>query len=556
MKLRDGNPVFEDIQAVRAQLVAFGLALVFAVIGVRAGIVALQDRPASRGVASVFDAPTRRADIVDRNGELLATSVSVYSLFADPRAIWDAGEVAGELSKVFEDMDEEAIAARLANRERAFAWVQRGLTPRQRQAVFDLGLEGLGFREESRRAYPRGPLAGHALGYAGLDGQGLGGLEFALDDQLSAGGAPVRLTLDSGVQFAVESELAAAAAAHDVDGAAGIVLHAETGEVLALASWPPIDPNRAQAVPLDDPSRMNRAVGAVYELGSVFKPLTVAAGIETGAIEASDRFDTHEPLVISNFPIVDDHALAPGPSDLADIIADSSNVGTVKVAMMLGERRQKAFLRTLGLFDRAPVELAGSAAPLKPQRWDALTSATVSYGHGMAVSPMAFTAAFAALANGGEMQAPTLLLENTSDRNPTRVMSAPTAALVTAMMREAVLRGTGTRAEVAGYRVAGKTGTAEKPVAGGYDDSRNVTSFAALFPADGPEYVVFIMLDEPKAGATGAGQTGVTAAFNAAPTAGRVIERIAPLLGVAPRFDDTAQPSSSARSAADRRSSL
>ena len=540
-----------DPGALRALLVAGAMGIVFATIAGKGALVALQTPAETGGISSAFSETVRRADIIDRNGELLATSVDVYSLFADPRAIWDAKETAAALVKIFPELSQDTIEKRLSNRDRAFAWIKRGLTPRQRDAVFQLGLEGVGFRKESSRAYPRGTLAGHALGYVGNDGEGLGGMEYALEDRLAEGGAPVQLTLDSGVQFMLEAELAGAAAEHDAIGAAGVVMSARTGEIHALASWPPLDPNRAKDIPSTDPARLDRAIGAVYELGSVFKPLTVAAGIETGAILPTDRFDVQKPLTISGFTINDDHPIY-GVADVTKIISESSNIGTVKIAERIGSRRQKEFLGRLGLMDRAPIELLASAKPLVPENWTELSNATISYGHGMSVSPLAFTSAFSALANGGEIVPPTLVLSDKRS-DPARVMSAPTAAVVTAMLRDAVVNGTGERAEVAGYRVAGKTGTAEKPIPGGYSDTLNVNSFAALFPADSPEYVVLVVLDEPKAGATG----GATAAWNAAPTAGRVIERIAPILGVAPKFNETARPTGpNARSVADKRSSL
>ena len=283
----------------------------------------------------------------------------------------------------------------------------------------------------------------------------------------------------------------------------------------------------------------------------MFKPLTVAAGIETGAILPSDSFDVREPLSISGHMISDDHPIY-GRASVTTIISESSNIGTVKIADRIGTRRQKEFYDRLGLMERASIELAGSAAPLLPQNWTELSTATVSYGHGISVSPMAFISAFSALANDGEIVPPKLILSEESGA-PRRVMSAPTAAIVTEMMRDAVINGTGSNAAVAGYRVAGKTGTAEKPIPGGYSDTLNVNSFAALFPADSPEFVVLIVLDEPKAGASG----GATAAWNAAPTAGRVIERIAPLLGVTPVFEGHTIPGGSeARSVSDKRSSL
>lgn len=540
--------------ALRVKLVMGLMCALFAAITLRSAAVSLQPAPEARAGAPVFTEPARRADILDRNGELLATSIDVYSLFADPRAIWDAREVAEALGAVFEDLDTEALATRLANRDRAFVWVRRQLTPRQRQAVFELGLEGLDFRRESRRAYPRGTLAGHVLGYTGVDGAGLGGIEFAMNERLSAAQAPLRLTLDSGVQFALEAELASAAAIHDVEGAAGVVIEASSGEVLALASWPPINPNRAARLPADAPERLDRASGAVYEVGSVFKPLTIAAAFEAGVLHPADTFDVSRPLEIGATEIDDLHPLT-GRADATRIIAESSNIGTVQVARLTGSRRLQDFLASLGLLERAPVELAASAAPLLPARWDELSTATVSYGHGIAVTPLAFASAFSALANDGEIAAPRLVLDGEDERGVRRVMSAPTARLVTAMLRAAVTYGTGKRADVAGYRIAGKTGTAEKPIAGGYSQTDHINSFAAIFPADRPEYALLIVLDTPKA-LEADGVTGDTAAWTAAPTAGRVIERIAPLLGVAPRWDTPDDAGLPIRSVSETRSTL
>lgn len=540
----------------RTRVISAGLGLLFTALVGKGGFIALSgagDVP-ERRIAVQAGEPIR-GDIIDRNGELLATSVSVYSLYADPSAIWDAGDVVRELATVLPDIDVAAMTTRLSNRERSFEWVKRGLTPRQRQVVFELGLEGLGFREESRRAYPRGTLAGHVLGYAGLDGNGLAGIEFAMDDQLKAGREPVRLTIDNGLQAAIEAELSAAAAVHSIKGGTAILLDARSGEVRAMASWPPVSPYQARQLPGDDAARLNRATNAVYELGSVFKPLTVAAAIEAGVVMPDDIIDVRHGLTIGGKEIEDDHPIR-GDADLTQIIAHSSNVGTVKINMMLGPRRQKAFLESLGLFERSPVELSGSAAPLVPQRWDDLTAATVSYGHGIAVTPMAFVSAFSALANGGERVAPTLIMTDQRRPKPERVMSALTAGVINTMMRYAVVDGTGRQAEVAGYGVAGKTGTAEKPVAGGYDEDRNITSFASIFPYDRPQYALIVTLDEPhmaeEAGAVG----GATAAWNAAPTAGRMIERVAPLLGLAPRFDEARPVNAPIRSVSYERSVL
>jgi cell division protein FtsI (penicillin-binding protein 3) len=288
----------------------------------------------------------------------------------------------------------------------------------------------------------------------------------------------------------------------------------------------------------------------LYELGSVFKPLTVAAALEAGAIRPTDMFDVHDPIEMRGYTISDLHPIGTRVN-VTTIIAESSNIGTVHINQKLGPRRQQDFLKRAGLLDRSPVELSGSAAPILPERMDDLTAATMAYGHGIAVTPMTFLSAFAAFANGGERVTPTLIVDETRKPQPVRVMSAITADLVNAMMREAVLTGTGKNAEVAGYRVAGKTGTAEKPVPGGYDDGRNISSFAAIFPYDSPQYAMIVTLDDPKAGPGGS-----VASQNAAPTAGRIIERVAPLLGIAPRFEDLRPAGDGYRARSDERTSL
>ena len=535
----------------RTRLAGLCLSAVFVVLAGKAGYLALSGPSGSAGARGQDAAKIVRADIVDRNGELLATSVTSYDLIANPKLVWDAGETAERLVGLFPDLDEADLSERLALQNREFEWIKRGLTPRQRQAVFNLGLEGLFFQESSRRAYPRGTLAGHVLGYTNIDGLGAGGVEHSLNDRLAGGGEPVRLTLDNGVQAAVEAELSSAAARHDVIGGAAVLLDAQSGEVRAMASWPPFDPNRALAVGKEDPSRLNRAAGALFELGSVFKPFTIAAAIEAGAVHPTELFDVRHPMEIHGFTIKDDHPTS-GTADAEEIISQSSNIGTVLINKRLGMRRQMDFLDRAGLTDRAPVEIGGSARPILPETQNELSSATMSYGHGIAVTPLAFLSAFASFANGGERMSPTILVDRADRPRPVRVMSALTAEIVGVMMRDAVINGTGKKAEVAGYRVAGKTGTAEKPVAGGYDDTRNVTSFAAIFPYDRPQYALIVTLDEPKRGEEG----GATAAFNAAPTAGRIIERVAPLLGLTPRFEDIRPDGISPRSRTAERNSL
>jgi cell division protein FtsI (penicillin-binding protein 3) len=501
----------------------------------RGGYLALSGAPDAS--SAVLAAPAKpavvRADIVDRNGELLATSVETYSLWANPSLVWDAEEVASGLQQQFPELRLADLKARLADSSKQFVWVKRGLTPRQREEVMGLGLEGLGFRTEKRRAYPLGSLAGHVLGQMDLDGKGIAGLELSFNDKLVAGGEPLRLTLDIEAQTALEAELATAARDFEMEGAAAILMDTRTGEILGMASWPAFDPNRAADVPAGDPSRVNRAIASVYELGSVFKPLTVAAALEEGAVRPEDAFDISQPVKVGSFEVKDTHKFAK-TANLTEIMVESSNIGTVHVARELGVPRQAAFLKAAGLMSRAPIELPGSAEPLAPRQLDDVTAATISYGHGISVSPLAFLAAFAALGNGGEMLPVTLVQEQKRKVEPVRLVSAITAEIVTGMMRQSVIRGSGKPADVPGYRVAGKTGTGEKPIKGGYDKNANISSFAAVFPADGPQYALIVTLDNPKAREG----RGATASASAAPVAGRIVERVAPILGVAPRLED------------------
>nr|WP_225908070.1 penicillin-binding protein 2 [Hyphomonas sediminis] len=526
--------------------------LLFVLMAGRGGFLALSDAPARPSARPMVADLNSRADIVDRNGELLATSVSSWSLWANPSLIWDGADAARQLAGVLPEINEADLAVRLSDQSRKFVWVRRGLTPRQREHVRALGLEGIDFREESRRAYPRGVLAGQVLGYTNVDGKGIAGIELAQDEALRSGEGPVHLTLDIGAQAALEAELATAAMDYDMKGGAAILMDTRTGAIRGMASWPPFDPNRASDTPPDDPSRMNRAIGAVYELGSVFKPLTVAAALDAGAITAEDRFQIGQPLLIQGRRIRDTHWFAQ-EANVWKILSESSNIGTVQVNYALGTERQLQFLKHAGLTSRAPVGLPGSAAPLVPARMDEVTSATVSYGHGMSVSPLTFLLAFASLGNEGQMPAPQIIEDEVAEApEPVRLFSAETAHLVTEMMRASVVSGTGRRADVAGYRVAGKTGTAEKAIAGGYAKDRNVSSFAAVFPADSPQYALIVTLDEPRAIEDGS----TTAAVNAAPIAGRIVERVAPLLGVDPRFEDLRPTSTPARDLSQNRSEL
>lgn len=521
----------------RARLVAAGLALVFAVIVGRSAYVAFNgpDRSAVP-VAAIETA--RRADIVDRRGELLATTVEGVSLAVDPSAIWDSRDVVAGIRSVFPDLREDALTAMMADKKRQFAWVRRGLDDDQIAALKQLGVEGLLFVDEPQRRYPGGSLAGHFLGYTSVDGDGIEGVERVYDARLKQGGEPLQLSLDASVQFVVEEELNRAFEDFDMKGAAGIVVDAHSGAVRAIASWPQIDPSRRGEEGND--AKTNRALNARMELGSIYKPLTVAAAMEAGAVRASDRFDVSRPVKIGGVTVRDLHPLtrvSGAAATAEDILAESSNIGASLIAQRIGPERQKAFLGAVGLLAGHGGEGPSWASPLLPQTWDQTAMATIAYGHGLSVSPLAFALAYAPFANGGNYVAPRFTeAVDPASTAPRRVMSKRTADAVLAMMRTTVTQGSGKLADANGYEVAGKTGTAEKPTANGYDPERNITSFAAVFPASRPQFVVLVVLDEAQP------RTGEqrTAAFTAASIAGRVIARAAPLLDVQPVLEATA----------------
>jgi cell division protein FtsI (penicillin-binding protein 3) len=513
--------------------VAGALALVFVVIVGRATQVALvhEAGAATSKPAAIAAEAMPRADIVDRRGEILATSLPAWNLSANPRAIWNATDVAAGVHSVFPDIDAAELARKLADKDRAFVPIRMRITPPQRKAMLKLGLEGLAFAEETRRVYPGGKLAGHLLGFTNRDGKGAEGVEYAFDEQLASGKGPLRLTLDARVQFALEDEIEKAQADFEMKGAAGVVLDARDGAVRAIASWPQVDPNKPNE--RAENAKKNRALGEVYELGSIYKPLTVASALEAGVLGLNDTFDTTQSIRIGARLFKDRHPIPnPRAATAADIIAWSSNIGAIEIGERVGPRRQKDFLEKVGLLTRPEYEGPPSGAPILPAEWTPMTSATVAYGHGIAVSPLAFAFAYTPFATGGEYVKPSFVEPvDPAQSQRRRVMAAPTAQILVEMLRKTVLEGTGKLADAPGYEVAGKTGTAEKIDENGvYQDDHNVTSFAAVFPASRPQFVVLIVLDDalPRTGDVR------TASVTAAAIAGRLIARAGPLLDVAP----------------------
>ncbi len=542
----DTHLVGSKVQAIRTgrtRLVT--VALVFAVsFFVLAGrlIELTVIREPGQSLAFTTAAPTKatagRADIVDRNGTLLATNLLTASLYADARSVPDAAKAARRLVGVLPELSLAAVQERLAS-DRAFVWLKRNLTPSQQAAVNGLGIPGLHFRDEQRRLYPHGSLESHVLGFTDVDGNGISGMEKYFDQEMrerGPRGQALQVSLDVRVQHALRDELTAAMGRFRATGAAGLVLNANTGEIMGLVSLPDFDPNHPSAAPAL--ARFNRATKGVYELGSVFKVLTVAMALDSGATKIRGGYDATKPIRVARFTIRDSHAKKRWLS-VPEILIYSSNIGAAKMAMDVGRDGQRKYLDRFGLLGRPSLELPEVGMPITPARWGDISTMTAAYGHGLAVSPVQFASAFAAMVNGGVLLPATLIKRKPGERTVgVQVISKRTSKQLRRLLRAVVEKGTGRKAQAPGYLVGGKTGTAEKAGAGGYRRKALISSFVAAFPMTAPKYVVYLLLDEPQGDVETHGYA--TAGWTAAPLTGRVVSRIAPILGVRPQDNEAA----------------
>ena len=461
--------------------------------------------------------------------------METYSLYAEPRRIWNPRETAEGLVKLRPHLSRVKLQKKL-ELKRSFVWLERGLTPKERQAVFDLGLPGLAFRKEPKRVYPRENLASHMVGFTNVDMRGVAGAERAFDADLTSDNAPsIALSLDLRVQFALTDELAKARVKFDALDANGVVMDIRTGEIIAMASVPNFNPNDPDTTSPE--TLFNHAAMSTYDLGSVFKPLTMAMALEDGVADQVELFPVQKPYKVLSKYIRDDHP-SDVPLNMTGVLGESSNRGTAMIAQRIGAERQQHHLRGLGLLSRVDYELAESAKPQVQKRWGEMATVTVSYGHGLSVTPLALTAAIGGMLNDGVYVTPTVRRHSVaSPAVGRRVFRSEVSQDMVDMMRFVVTDGTGRKANIPGYGVMGKTGTAEKPSStGGYDQKRLVTSFVAAFPHSDPRYAMIVTLDEPKAIKGTYGYA--TAGWNAAPVAGQVIRRIGPIL---PGARDTSQ---------------
>jgi cell division protein FtsI (penicillin-binding protein 3) len=536
-----GDPLRRRIRVVA---VAFALGYM-ALIG-RLVMFGLDSAPGTSGYDPAVAVATSRPDIVDRNGEILATDITMSSVYAEPRNILDPDEATELLTSVLPDLNAKALRAKLSTHA-GFAWIKREITPEQQRQIHSLGIPGIGFMNEKRRFYPGGPVAAHILGMVNIDNQGIAGMEKYIDDHglgdlHSAGFArsndlqPVRLTIDLRVQHILRDELANAMDKYSAIGAAGVVLNANTGEVLAMASLPDFNPN--DPVDAQKPDRLNRMTGGAYELGSVFKSFTFGAALDSGAVKMSDIIDASKPIHYGGFTIHDFHGKY-RPLTVPEVFIYSSNIGAAHMAMKVGTPLMQEYLKRFGLTTRLNIDLPEVASPILPRRWTDLTTMNVAFGQGVAVTPMQTAVADAALMNGGWLIPPTFepRTEAEAKAMAVRVVKPQVSRDLRYLFRLNVEKGSGGRAAVPGYDVGGKTGTAQKVVNGRYSNTARLNTFLAAFPIDDPQYVVLVMLDDPQRAKDGG---GAVAGFNTAPTVGAVIRRSAAILGVQPRKDEAA----------------
>lgn len=554
--LRLRHEATRDKSRARAELrlvfLGLGFFAAFSLIGVRMGTLAASEPEEAQIQASGAQILAQRADITDRNGRVLATNLQTYALYAQPKDMVDPARVAREVADIFPDMEPALLEKRLTD-GRSFLWLRRVLSPEQMQRVHDIGDPGLLFGPREMRLYPNGNLAAHVLGGASFGAEGVrsaevigtAGIEKALDARLrdpATAGTPLQLSLDLTVQAATHEVLGAGMQMMNAKGAAAILMDIKNGEILAMVSLPDFDPNdRPQPLTKGDPGDsplFNRAVQGVYELGSTFKIFAVAQAMDLGLVNPDTMVDADAPMRWGKHLIKEFEGKNYGPLlSVTDVIVKSSNVGTARMALQIGAVRQKQFLKSLGLFEPTPIELveAPGAKPLLPKKWPEIVTITTSYGHGMSASPMHLAAAYATIANGGVTVKPTLL-HGANPEPGVRVMSESAADAAVGMLRGVVTRGTASLGDVPGYLVAGKTGTADKPKpTGGYYKDKVVNTFASVFPADDPAYVLIVTMDEPVE--TSGDKPRRTAGWTSVPVAAEIIRRTAPLLGLRPQLE-------------------
>ena len=534
----------------RIRFVAAGFVVLYSIIGGKLIYLGAKPDEHSLGRTASEAISAARPDILDRNGEVLAVDVKTMSIFAEPRRIIDKDEAVELLTAVLPDVNASELRERLGSRK-GFVWVKRAVSPSERREVFRLGLPGVGFLPENKRVYPNGPIAAHVLGFTNVDNVGIAGIEKYIDTQgvgalnragfqmTSADLKPVQLSIDLRVTHALRDELVKGVERYKAKAGAAAIMDVNTGEVVALASYPDYDPNN----PVDalEPDRINRMSVGVFEMGSTFKALTLAMALDANKISLRTSIDARAALRYGRFKIHDYHAQNRALS-VPEVFTYSSNIGTARIALMMGVDAHKAFLRKLGQLDRMKTELPESAEPIVPKNWGELNTMTIAFGHGLAVAPLQAMMAVAAISNGGYLVKPTFLKRSEEDakKDSPRVLRAETSEAMRYLMRLNAEVGSAKAIDVKGYYAGGKTGTANKVVNGRYSNDKVFNTFTAITPSDQPKYLYLTVMDEPQGTPETHGFR--TAAWNAGAVTGRIIERTGPMLGQPPRLELPAKP--------------
>ncbi len=512
--------------------------------------------PVITGSLGAVSRVASRPTITDRNGELLATDLNMVSLYADPRRIVDADEVVEKLATVIPDLDWKGTHSKLQSGS-AFQWLRRQLTPKQQADILALGIPGIGFRPEKSRFYPGGVAASHVIGHVNVDNQGLAGMERYLDQQglselrelgmtSDVSLEPVKLSIDLRAQSIVRNIVHESMVNYKAEAAGAVILDVDTGEVIAMASVPDYDPNQpSRTLPNGSVDKeyekgwFNRMSNATFEMGSTFKSFTLAMGLDAEKITLNTVVDASRPIRMGGFTIRDFKGKN-RPLSIPEVFQYSSNIGTAAVADRVGIDGHREFLTRLGLLSKMETEMPGVATPTQPRTWKKINSVTISFGHGVATTPLQTAVAAAALVNGGHLIQPTFLPRTPEEAKllSRRVIKDKTSADMRYLYSWNGVRGSGRSAQVDGLHVGGKTGTADKVINGRYANDVNFNAFVAAFPMDKPRYIVLTIIDAPVAGENG----GRTAASTAAPMVKQIISRTAPILGVSPRFGQPEAP--------------
>ena len=537
------GPAKQALEACRTRLrVTAGLfALVFAAVALRIVEIGAVGGGTTESQIARFRMVTEpvpsHADIVDRNGNVLAATLDSPSLYANPKQITDAAQATDKLVRVFPTLGAAEVHAKLTS-GKSFVWIRRHLTPAEQFDVNQLGIPGLDFEHEERRVYPDGGLTSHVVGYTGIDNAGFAGVERALADVLRGRREPLQLSLDVRLQYILREELQRVIDDFTAKGGAGLIMDVNTGEILAMESLPDFDPNHPTAVDPGHPAipladRMfNRITLGVYELGSIFKIFTVAMALDSGTATVTSTYDASHPIRIGRFTISDYHGKHRVLS-VPEILMYSSNIGAARMAVAAGAQTQREFLARLGLLKTPKIEVSEVAAPHYPAKWREVNVMTIAFGHGISVTPLSFATAAAALVNGGILRQATLVkLPAGYAPQGQQVISAKTSEQMRRLLRLVVEHGTGTMAAAPGYVVGGKTGTADKISGRHYAERKLLSSFVGVFPINNPKYLILTIVDEPHPNKQSHGYA--TAGWTVAPATSRIIERIAPLLGVQP----------------------